>query len=107
MQRIISSRLAWTAAILLTAINTYSFADRQLPSIMIPELKAELLLTDAQIGFLFGTVFAIFFGIATVIFGKLADTPYRKNVLIFCYYYVERIDRPLWNCSTILGFNNI
>ena len=83
MQRIISSRLAWTAAILLTAINTYSFADRQLPSIMIPELKAELFLTDAQIGFLFGTVFAIFFGIATVIFGRLADTPYRKNVLIF------------------------
>ena len=83
MQRIISSRLAWTAAILLTAINTYSFADRQLPSIMIPELKAELLLTDAQIGFLFGTVFAIFFGIATVIFGRLADTSYRKNVLIF------------------------
>ena len=74
MQRIISSRLAWTAAILLTAINTYSFADRQLPSIMIPELKAELLLTDAQIGFLFGTVFAIFFVIATVIFGRLADT---------------------------------
>ena len=54
------STLAWTAAFLLTAINTYSFADRQLPSIMIPELKAELLLTDAQIGFLFGTVFAIF-----------------------------------------------
>ena len=51
MQKIISSRLAWTAAFLLTAINTYSFADRQLPSIMIPELKAELLLTDAEIGF--------------------------------------------------------
>ena len=82
MQKIISSRLAWTAAILLTAINTYSFADRQLPSIMIPELKAELLLTDSEIGFLFGTVFAIFFGIATVIFGRLADTSYRKNVLI-------------------------
>jgi hypothetical protein len=68
MQKIISSRLAWTAAFLLTAINTYSFADRQLPSIMIPELKAELLLTDAEIGFLFGTVFAIFFGIVIVIF---------------------------------------
>ena len=79
----LSSKLAWTAAFLLTAINTYSFADRQLPSIMIPELKAELLLTDAQIGFLFGTVFAIFFGIATLIFGRLADTPSRKNVLIF------------------------
>ena len=79
----VSSKLAWTAAYFLTAINTYSFADSQLPSIMIPELKAELLLTDAQIGFLFGTVFAIFFGIATLIFGRLADTPYRKNVLIF------------------------
>ena len=79
----VSSKLAWTAAFFLTAINTYSFADRQLPSIMIPELKAELLLTDAQIGFLFGTVFAIFFGIATLIFGRLADTQYRKNVLIF------------------------
>ena len=62
----LSSTLAWTAAFLLTAINTYSFADRQLPSIMIPELKAELLLTDAQIGFLFGTVLAIFFGIRQV-----------------------------------------
>ena len=83
MDKEISPKLAWTAALLLTAINTYSFADRQLPSIMIPELKADLLLTDAQIGFLFGTVFAVFFGIATVIFGRLADTPYRKNVLIF------------------------
>ncbi len=83
MDKNISPKLAWTAALLLTAINTYSFADRQLPSIMIPELKADLLLTDAQIGFLFGTVFAVFFGIATVIFGRLADTPYRKNVLIF------------------------
>ena len=63
MDKEISPKLAWTAALLLTAINTYSFADRQLPSIMIPELKADLLLTDAQIGFLFGTVFAVFFGI--------------------------------------------
>ena len=61
MDKEISPKLAWTAALLLTAINTYSFADRQLPSIMIPELKADLLLTDAQIGFLFGTVFAVFF----------------------------------------------
>ena len=102
----VSSKLAWTAAIFLTAINTYSFADRQLPSIMIPELKSELLLTDAQIGFLFGTVFAIFFGIATLIFGRLADTPYRKNVLIFCNINVECINWSLRDSSTILGFNN-
>ena len=81
----LSSTLAWTAAFLLTAINTYSFADRQLPSIMIPELKAELLLTDAQIGFLFGTVFAIFFGIATLIFGRLADTHIEKMFLFLQY----------------------
>ena len=76
-----SSRLAWTSATILTLVSILSFADRQIPSIMIPELKADLILSDTQIGFLFGTVFAIFFGIASLIFGWLADKANRKTVL--------------------------
>ena len=75
-----SSKMAWIAVFFITTVNTLSFADRQLPSIMIPELKADLLLNDTQIGFLFGTVFAIFFGLASLVFGILADKGNKKRI---------------------------
>ena len=78
-----SSKMAWIAVFFITAVNTLSFADRQLPSIMIPELKADLLLNDTQIGFLFGTVFAIFFGLASLVFGILADKGNKKRILFW------------------------
>ena len=79
----VSSKIAWIAVFFITIVNTISFADRQLPSIMIPELKADLLLTDTQIGFLFGTVFAIFFGIASLVFGILADKGNKRTILFW------------------------
>ena len=82
----LSSKLAWIAVFFITIINTLSFADRQLPSIMIPELKSDLLLTDTQIGFLFGTVFAIFFGIASLVFGILADKGNKKTILFWTIF---------------------
>ena len=81
-----SSKLAWIAVFFITTVNTLSFADRQLPSIMIPELKADLLLTDTQIGFLFGTVFAIFFGIASLVFGILADKGNKRTILFWTIF---------------------
>ena len=63
-------------------IAILSFADRQIPSIMIGELSADLLLNDTQIGLISGTLFAIFFGIASVLFGWLADKANRRTVLI-------------------------
>ena len=82
----VSSKMAWIAVFFITTINTLSFADRQLPSIMIPELKADLLLTDTQIGFLFGTVFAIFFGIASLVFGILADKGNKRTILFWTIF---------------------
>ena len=83
MTKEISPKIPWIAAIFLTVLAIYSFADRQLPSIMIPELKSELDLSDGEIGFVYGTAFTIFFAIATVIFGRLADTANRRRILIF------------------------
>lgn len=77
-----SSRLAWTSVTILTLVSILSFADRQIPSIMIGELSADLLLNDTQIGLISGTLFAIFFGIASVLFGWLADKANRRTVLI-------------------------
>jgi sugar phosphate permease len=46
---------------LLMVIYAFNFLDRQIITILAPSLKADLGLTDAQLGLLFGTAFALFY----------------------------------------------
>jgi MFS family permease len=58
---------------LFTIIYTLNFIDRQIITILAPYLKADLLLTDAQIGLLFGTAFALFYALFGLPLARLAD----------------------------------
>jgi len=62
-------------------VYVLNFIDRQLLSILAQEIKMDLGITDAQIGFLFGTAFAIFYAILGIPLGKLADVWSRKNLV--------------------------
>ncbi|HZG08757.1 MAG TPA: MFS transporter [Allosphingosinicella sp.] len=54
-------------------IYAFNFLDRQIITILAPSLKADLGLTDAQLGLLFGTAFALFYALFGIPLAKLAD----------------------------------
>ena len=58
---------AWYMVVLLTVAYIFSFIDRYIVSLVIEPLKADLALSDTQIGLLMGTAFALFFGITFLI----------------------------------------
>ena len=66
---------------ILTLVYTFNFIDRQLLSILQEDIKAELLLTDAQLGLLTGFAFAMFYVTAGVPIARLADRSNRRNIV--------------------------
>ncbi len=58
---------------LLVIIYAFNFLDRQVVTIIAPYLKKEMGVSDAQIGLLFGTAFALFYAVFGLPLAKLAD----------------------------------
>lgn len=65
----------------LVLVYIFNFIDRQILSILAESIKADLHITDAQIGFLYGTVFAVFYAVFGIPLGRLADTWSRKSLI--------------------------
>lgn len=63
----------WYVLALLMVIYAMNFIDRQIVTILAPYLKADLDLTNAQIGLLYGTAFAMFYALLGIPLAKLAD----------------------------------
>jgi MFS family permease len=72
-----ASKHAWYALAILVVVYTVSFIDRQILSILAEAIKADLRLNDAQLGFLYGTAFAIFYALFGIPLGRLADSWHR------------------------------
>jgi len=66
----------WLTVGLLTIAYVFSFIDRYVLGLLIEPIKADLGLTDTQIGLLLGPAFAIFYATMGLPLGWLAD---RKN----------------------------
>ena len=71
-----------------------NFVDRQILSILANDIKADLGLDDAQLGFLYGTAFAIFYALFGIPLGRLADGWHRVRLLA--------IGLALWSVMTAL-----
>src|SRR5262245_17904339 len=71
------------SAILICCMLGYalSLLDRQILSLMVDLVKADLLLSDVQLGLLQGLAFAIFYSLLTVPSGVLADRTVRKRLI--------------------------
>ena len=65
----------------LTLVYVFNFLDRQILSILAERIKADLGLTDAQIGFLYGTAFAVFYALFGIPLGRLADVWDRRRLI--------------------------
>lgn len=89
---------SWYALGVLFLVYLVNFVDRQILSILANDIKADLGVDDAQLGFLYGTAFAIFYALFGIPLGRLADGWFRLRLL--------SIGLALWSCMTVLsGFS--
>lgn len=72
---------AWYVATVLMIANIVSFIDRQIISLLIEPIKADLSLTDTQISLLHGFAFAIFYALVGILIGRLADSKNRRTII--------------------------
>lgn len=72
---------AWYALVVLVLVYVLNFIDRQLLTILAPDIKHDLGISDAQFGFLYGTAFGVFYSVFGIPLGKLADRWSRKRLL--------------------------
>lgn len=66
---------------LLVLIYTMNLLDRQILAILAEEIKADLGISDSQMGFLYGTSFAVFYAVFGLPLGRLADLWVRKSLI--------------------------
>ncbi len=65
----------------LVIVYIFNFIDRNILSILAEDIKADLGITDAQMGFLYGTVFAVFYAVFGIPLARLADVWVRRSLI--------------------------
>ncbi len=65
----------------LVLVYVFNFIDRQILSILAEDIRNDLGIGDAQLGFLYGTAFAVFYAIFGIPLGRLADMWTRKSLI--------------------------
>ncbi|HQV02031.1 MULTISPECIES: MFS transporter [unclassified Novosphingobium] len=76
-----SSVSSWGLLALLTVINVLNFVDRQLLPSFANFIKPELGLSDTQFGLLTGLFFIVFYAVAGLLMGVLADRMHRGRLI--------------------------
>ena len=69
---------------LLLTIFVVSYVDRQILAILMPPIKAEMDLSDTELGFLTGFAFAIFYAVMGIPIGQWADRWNRRSIISIC-----------------------
>ena len=86
---------SWYVLCVLVVVYILNFIDRQILSILATDIKADLGLTDGDLGFLGGAAFAVFYALFGIPLGRLADSWNRKKLL--------SIGLALWSTMTALS----
>ncbi len=90
-----ASSYSWYVLMVLVIVYILNFIDRQILSILAVDIKADLGLTDADMGFLGGAAFAVFYALFGIPLGRLADNWSRVKLL--------SIGLALWSIMTALS----
>lgn len=86
---------AWLIVLLLFLASIVSVIDRMLISVVTDPIKADLGITDVQIGLLQGIAFGLFYATMGIWLGLVADRTNRRNLIIFGIV--------LWSLATVGG----
>lgn len=85
------------AMVILAIVYMFNFVDRQILAILLPAIKAEFGASDAVLGMLAGTAFALFYVTLGVPIAQYADRANRRNLLAACV--------AIWSAMTaVSGF---
>ena len=90
-----SPKTAYYALGLLTVVYSFNFIDRQLLAILQESIKADLSLSDSQLGLLTGFAFAVFYVTAGIPIARWADHSNRRNIVALALF--------LWSFMTALS----
>jgi MFS family permease len=77
----VSAKARKLTLFLLTVTYFFSYMDRQILAILLEDIKADLLLSDTQLGLLSGFAFAIFYATLGIPVAALADRMNRINLI--------------------------
>lgn len=80
---------------ILVLVYMLNFIDRQILSILAEDIKRDLGLDDADIGFLYGTAFGVFYALFGIPLGRLADNWNRVKLMAG--------GLALWSAATALS----
>ena len=73
--------VAWFGVGVLVLAFIFSIADRIIISLLVDPIKADLNLTDTDMGFMMGIAFAIFYALMGLPIGRLADRHSRRLII--------------------------
>jgi len=76
-----STGYAWYVVVILTLAYMFSFLDRQILSLLVEPIKADLQISDTQMSLLQGLAFGIFYTLLGVPIGRLADRRSRRGII--------------------------
>lgn len=86
---------SWYVLGVLVVVYMLNFIDRNVLSILANDIKADLGLTDADLGFLYGTAFGVFYALFGIPLGRLADSWNRTRLMT--------AGLALWSAMTALS----
>jgi len=89
------SRYANYVLFVLVLVYVFNFVDRNVLSILAEDIKADLGISDSQMGFLYGTVFAVFYSVFGIPLARLADVWTRRSLI--------SIGLAFWSLMTALS----
>lgn len=84
---------SWWVVVVLTITYMIALVDRQILSLMVDPIRADLNLSDTQISLLHGFAFALFYTSFGVLLGWAADLWNRRNLIFF--------GLAVWGLSTV------
>lgn len=73
---------AWTVVAILIGTAVLSYTDRQVLSLLVDPIRADLGLSDIQMSQLMGAAFAVVYGVTGIPLGFLADRTSRRNLIL-------------------------
>lgn len=89
----------WLMVVVLTIIYMSAFVDRNILSLLAEPIKADLDLSDTEVGLLLGIAFSLFYAIFTIPAGLLVDRIGRRGILA--------VSAGAWSTLTVIcGFSS-
>jgi predicted MFS family arabinose efflux permease len=85
-----SRQYVWYAVGLLATVNAVNYMDRMVLSVLLPQIKTDLGLSDTELGLLTGFAFAVFYAAFGIPIARRADNGVRRNIVAvaLCFWSV-------------------